>query len=548
MPPILIPTLIRTVLQSSKNVTAARVLLTGMALLMGAVLGGPPMVLAADSPRPELDLAVERDLLAQLLADGHYHQAIAETDRLEKLVRPRKKDAEYAARATAHAEVLLYRGVLQTRTGNLDDAEKTLREANRLIEETYRTLVATWRHSRGRVARPTEATAALDLLGRLATDATAQLHVQRLRQANQQFRVDPTVVVGQRPSPTVEPSGDDEQPPAQSLQPAVGFEVSTSDDVDRWIDRLDEITFRSLAIQESPGGSPAAKAKGTSGSLSPFIQTIGSQCRPRMYAGLRLLESSKLPWSVADPMPGGDDGASKAKRTEVTESAEQRSRTATRQRSRAITALEQAEEDLGRLFKPPSISQTAKPETGASEPASRITLTGSQQEIAMLHAELQECLAEAYWLDDRIPLARERIDLALTLRRAARGDSHPELARASILSAEIAMREAGLAIEAQQPRLAKEKADLAVSDLRLAKELVESEHSEFAAESPLHALLASLLDSGDQQRAETADAVAAKDAADAAAARALSVIRRQDGIARPQRPKPAPQSDDDVSD
>ncbi|MDA0969794.1 MAG: hypothetical protein O3A60_05085 [Planctomycetota bacterium] len=482
----------------------------------------------------DVDLAIERELLARLLSEGHYRQAIVESERLEKAVKPRKKDAEYLGRAAATAEMLVYRGIMQTRMGDLDAAEESLQAAFRqLNDRDFQAHLALSQRRSGNDAKAVAAYASV--LSLELTDAACQLLVDRLRRANEFYRA----FAG-----------------AASDDPA---EAARMKAITGWIKRLDLLTGDTLnaraAIEKQLSGVPAEIAS------SSRFKALKSESRPRMYAAFRSLEVSKLPWTVSEEDGTQGDDQSPAEGS-MTETAVQRQSAADRQRQRAFVLLNQAAEDLDTAIgaaplpeKPRSadkpspapaaqvfphkttgtLSAAAASKTGGDETAAKASAAATaeqqQQDAAILHAELLEGFAEAHFLDGNLAAARDSIDGVLVLRRQARGEQHPELARASILSAEIAMLEAEEARRGREPRLARKKSEDAVAAIELAQQLLTSPTSEFDPKSPLHELLSHLLDEGKQSRKTSADAVAATDAADAAASRAMSAIRRQESAA-----------------
>lgn len=494
------------------------------------------------APAIDVDLAIERELLTRLLGEGHYRQAIVESERLEKALKPKRKDADYLGRAAATAEMLIYRGIMQTRMGDLDAAEASLQAAYRqLNDRDFRSFLALSQRRSGSDAKSLAAYAGVLQLE--LGDAACQLLVDRLRRANEFYRAF-SRGGGRLAAPEDDPS-----------------EAARMKAITGWIKRLDQLTGDTLAaraaIEKQLSGVPSEVAS------SPRFKGLKGESRPRMYAAFRSLEVSKLPWTVLDAGEVQSDDEPAAERS-MTETALQRQAVARQERQRAIVLLNQASEDLdaaiGAAPLPDEPQSAEKPvpapaaqvfphkttgtlsaaaisnskpagSTTAAKTSNADTAGQQQQDAAILHAELLEGFAEAHFLDDNLAAARDSIDRALVLRRQARGEEHPELARASILSAEIAIREAEEARRNRAPRIARKKSDDAVAATELARQLLTSPTSEFDPKSPLHELLNHLLDEGQQSRQSSADAVAATDAADAAASRAMSAIRRQKSAA-----------------
>lgn len=496
----------------------------------------------------DVDLAVERELLTRLLADGHYRQAIAESERLEKALKPRRKDGEYLGRAAATVEMLIYRGIMQTRMGDLKAAEDTLQAAYRqLNDRDFQTRIAFAQRSSAGDAKAIAAYA--QVLALELTDAASQLLVDRIRRANQYFRV------------TLRSTGSVSQANGETSNSTLTMPAQAQvDAVESWITRLDKLTAETLnaraQLDKVLSGVPAEV------SASSRFKALKSESRPRMYAALRALEVSKLPWTVADASSPGDEEAANPAEETHPETVAERKVASARQLQRALILLAQADDDLESAIgaadlptapatAPPSDEQSAGPvvphkttgtlttalaqEATSDSAADAKTATEAERdkkEAAILHADLLEAFAETHFLAGDIQASREDIDASLYLRNLARGTEHPELARGSILSAEIAMIEAEEARRDREPRLSREKAEQAVAAIELAQEILDSPASEFAKDAPLHDVLQHLLSKSIESQTTSSEAVAARDAADAAATRALAAIRSQEAASQ----------------
>lgn len=495
----------------------------------------------------DVDLTVERELLTRLLAEGHYRQAIAESERLEKVVKPRRKDGEYLGRAAATVEMLIYRGIMQTRMGDLKAAEDTLQAAYRqLNDRDFQTRMAFAQRSSAGDAKAMAAYA--QVLALELTDAASQLLVDRIRRANEYFRA------------TSRNTGSASQADGETTNATTAMPAQAQvDAVEGWIARLDKLTSETLnsraQLDKVLSGVPAEV------SASPRFKALKSESRPRMYAALRALEVSKLPWTVADAASPGDEEAANSAEVSPQETAAQRQVASARQLQRALVLLSQAADDLKSAIGEAALPSPATAPPTETQPAGTVfphrttgTLTTAavqaatsdsaadtktaaeadqkKKEAAILHADLLEAFAETHFLARDIQASREDIDASLYLRNLARGSEHPELARGSILSAEIAMIEAEEARRNREPRLAREKAEQAVAAIELAQRILESPASEFAHDAPLHDVLQHLLSKSTESRTTSSEAVAASDAADAAASRALAAIRSQEAVSR----------------
>lgn len=454
----------------------------------------------------QFDLAVERKLLVELLEEGNYRQAVAEAKRVEAAIKPRKKNVSLGPLTPVYAELLIYRGSIERRMGNLDAAEKTLTDAYKMVSEPgFQQLVMAGSprddgEEQGRYWLPLELTY-LRLL-----DNSTELLLQRVRAANDAR--------------------------------LVGRDAADRSQIDTWFAQIDTLIRMSIATRGSLRGrlsdeedDPLAR--------SAHARMMITQARPRRFAGMQYLEASKLPWTIpADNTASGDeDDDSKAKPNAEppTEDIAERKMQADSQRRRAKNYLEEAT-SLGATAADAAIVSFKDRDKEATQASPEFVL--AMREAALVRAEPLVPLAEAEMLAGELKAARSHLDAGLADLESAGLEDHPDIALPLMLSAELALRESKAAFDARDSLTSKQAAKRAVDSLQAAKRLLEAEDSQYDPSSPLHALLADLLSGSRTQEQKSTQVLAASDAADAAARKALSALSK--GDVKKAKPKAPP--------
>lgn len=476
-------------------------LLAGVLLTVGVAM--PPAAALA-----QFDLAVERKLLIELLEEGNYRQAVAEAKRVEAAIKPRKKNASLGPLTPVYAELLIYRGSIERRMGSLDAAEKTLTDAYKMVSDPgFQQLVMAAAprdegEEQGRYWLPLEMTY-LRLL-----DNSTELLLQRARAANDAR--------------------------------LVGRDTADRDQIDGWFAQIDTLIRMSMATRASLRGrlsdeedDPLAR--------SAHTRMMITQARPRRFAGMRYLEASKLPWTVtADSAATADEeGESKADRAADSppEDTAARKMQADSQRRRAKSYLEEAT-SLGAAAADAALASFKDREKTDTDHSPEFVV--AMREAALVRAEPLVPLAEAEMLAGDLRAARGHLDAGLADLESAGLEKHPDIALPLMLSAELALRESRASFDARDSLASKQSAKLAVDSLQAAKQLLEAEDSQYDPASPLHALLADLLAGSRTQEQKSTQVLAASDAADAAARKALSALSK--GDAKKAKPKAPPAS------
>ena len=504
--------------------------------------------LTAVPARAQFDLEVEHKLLLDLFRDGKYKQAISESRRLEKLVKPTKKNTPPSPATKLYIELLIYRGTIERRMGSLDDADRTLTEAFKQFTDPAFQQFIIWSTpaqdpARNAYVKMVEMSY-LNLL-----DNGTEVTLEKIRKANQRRQVKST-----------QPASAQTTDETATAEPDDNEQVEQREQIEQWFRKVDDLVRRSQAARSSllskVSDKENAKAKvddedaaaEDSGGDSPQTLMMMSMSRPYRYFGMRYLEASKLPWTLSfdtdavapeEPTPGRKP-ATESPSEPIEESADERLRQAASQRLRAAAYLQRSSDIAETAMGPALGGLTAKrgqagPEDDP-EPATAAPLTpalvAAHQEAARIRAERLVPMAEVALLDGDLAKARSLVDKALTGLREAEPPGYPELARPLIISAEVAFAESRQSLAAGDHVAAHEQATLAVESLRQAQQLLTSKNSEFDPTAPIHMVLAEQLALAQSFERSSSQTAAATTAADAAARRALAALKA------PPKPKP----------
>jgi len=498
----------------------------------------------------QFDLEVEHKLLLDLFRDGKYKQAISESRRLEKLVKPTKKNTPPSPTTKLYIELLIYRGTIERRMGSLDDADRTLTEAFKLFTDPAFQQFIIWSTPAQEPARNAYVKMVeLSYLNLL--DNGTEVTLEKIRKANQRRQVKST-----QPAATQTADDTTTADPDNRTQEA---EPQQREQIEQWFRQVDDLVRRSQAARSSLLSKVSDKEKAKvadeeaattedSGGDSPQSLMMMSMSRPYRYFGMRYLEASKLPWTLPfdsdavapeEPAPGRKP-ATEAPSEPIDETVEDRLRQAASQRLRAAAYLQRSTDIAETAMAPALGGLTAKREQAAAkdDPAFAGTAAvapaaiAANQEAARIRAERLVPMAEVALLDGELAKARSLVDKAVTGLREAEPPGYPELARPLIISAEVAFAESRQSLAAGDHVAAHEQATLAVESLRQAQQLLTSKNSEFDPAAPIHLVLAEQLALAQSFERSSSQTAAATTAADAAARRALAALKA------PPKPKP----------
>ena len=492
----------------------------------------------------QFDLEVEQTLLMDLIRDGKYKQALSEARRIEKVVKPPKKNAVPGPATRVYIDLLIYRGTIERRMGSLGEADKTLTEAFKQLSDPgfqYFVNASVPRSERERDAY----FLSVELPYLQLIDNGTEVLLERIRNAHERRQVSQS-----KQASTATPAAAGGEPPAADAD---------DDDTDErgkivgWFRQLDELIRLSQATRSSLRGrfsEEQRRGQEDAMSRSPQARMMLSQTRSNRYVGMRYLEASLLPWTLSfdtdaaaaedEPKRAGRRQANDASQEPTDETPAERQRQATSQRLRATAYLEKAEALAEAAMKPAfeSLSQDRPraAENGIDELAASPELVNAEKEAARIRAEILVPLARVALLSGTLDKARDLIDRAVAALQESEVPDHPELARPLIISAEVAFAESRRSLAAQDAITAHDKARLASDALHDAQRLLKSAESEFDPAAPLHLVLANQLAMVESFEKSSSQTAAANSAADAAARRALAALKT---VPKPS-PAPAP--------
>jgi len=489
-------------------------------LALATVLGG-------NQAHGQFDLGVEQKLLVDLLRDGKYKQALSEARRIEKIVKPAKKNPVIGPATKVYVDLLIYQGTIERRMGSLDAADKALTEAFKQISDpAFQQFLA-----RGTPAKEEDQPSyflAIELPYLQLIDQGTEVLLERIRAANHRLSL-------QASHQKSGPAGSDAEPDTATA------EATATDDRDQlvgWFRRVDDLIRMSQSARSAlrgrfmdPGEEDNTAAEAILAD-SPNSRVLASLSRPYRHVGMRYLEASKLPWTLSFDTDTPPDEAGARKNTKasasepVDEPAEERLRQAASQRLRATAYLQRsvsiAEEAMAPVL---GVVESDEAKTDGDTKFTEQTRLAAKQEAARTRAERLVPLAEVALLDDDLESARSSVDAALVALREAEPPNHPELARPLITSAEVAFAESRRSLEKKDAVAARDQSKMAVESLREAQRLLTAKDSAFDPDAPLHALLASQLAVAETTARSSSQTAATTSAADAAARRALAAIK-----------------------
>lgn len=465
----------------------------------------------------QTDVTVEQKLLEELLRDGKYSQALTELNRLDQVVRPKGRQPKGPPQTALAIHMLMDRTFVQREMGRLADAEQSLTEARRLFKskDFQRAMAAG-----GRVEY-------WSLLYYSLIDEEALILFDHMETA----RHEGAVAAAKQPSGAARPLSPEESA--------------------AWIERFEQLDKVVQRAQQVRGtlAMGAAKADGPGG-RSAYARAMLSPYRPRLLIGGRYLEASRLPFTLpsdavletATPAAAADDEEADPKPKVAalpTETPAERKAAAARQLRRAIEYLELAVEDADTVCK---AAITDIPSEGEEDAKS---LQSARKEAAWIRARAREALAEALLHDGDPARARQTIEPAIAELRAIERPGHPALARPLVVDAEISLAEMQASIAAKDVAAAERQSRAALDALREARTLLEAAETGIDPAAPIRGYVAMTVTQAEAQAKAASTMVASRDAADAAARRALRAINAGEGrpAAKPvpaAKPAPAP--------
>ena len=506
-----------------------RGLTIGVILALATVFGG-------NQAHGQFDLGIEQKLLVDLLRDGKYKQALSEARRIEKIVKPAKKNPVIGPATKVYVDLLIYQGTIERRMGSLDAADKTLTDALKQLRDPAFQQFLVWSTPSDEEDQPSyflsNELPYLQLL-----DQGTEVLLERIRTANQRLRLQASAQQDAAAEAAATPDTEDSE--------ATG--IDDRDQIVSWFRRVDDLIRMSQSARSALRGrfvNPGEKNNTAAEAIladSPNSRVLVSLSRPYRHVGMRYLEASKLPWTLSFDTDTPPDEAGARKTTTasasepVDEPAEERLQQAASQRLRATRYLQRsvsiAEEAMAPVL---AVVKSDEATTDGDTKFTEQTRLAAKQEAARTRAERLVPLAEVALLDDDLESARSRVDAALSALRETEPPNHPELARPLITSAEVSFAESRQSLEKKDAVAARDQSKMAVESLREAQRLLTAKDSAFDPDAPFHALLASQLAVAETTAKSSSQTAAATSAADAAARRALAAIKGS------PKPKPVP--------
>lgn len=502
----------------------------------------------------QFDAEVERRMLADLLRDGKYQQALSEARRIEKIVKPAKNSVPGNG-TRMYVELLLYRGTIERRMGNLDAADKTLTQAFKLVSDpAFQQYVSRNAPSAEKEQEAYHLAHEISYLQLL--DNGTEVLLERIRAANQQRAARAAAEV----KPAVPPAKDQARGGGSAERSKQeGATEPVADDRDQgdrdqivtWFRRVDDLIRMSQSARGSLRGRLAEpgdrKNSGAEAAYadSPQARVTVSLSRPYRFVGMRYLEASRLPWTLSFDTDSGDEGSTGRKGGKPAaneprdESVEERQRQAASQRRRAAAYLHRSAE-IGEEAMAPVLAVVEADEADTEDkredklPAE--VRQAARKEAARVRADRLVPMAEVMLLEGNLESARAMVDSALAALREAEVPNHPELARPLIASAEVSFAIARRCLSTRDAVGANWQANAAVQALTEARSLLTAQDSAFDPAAPLHAWLTSQLTVAESFVASSSQTAAQRTAADAAARRALQAMK-----AGPKPPPKPPQ-------
>jgi len=410
----------------------------------------------------ENPVAAASQAVIRLLAEGDYRKAADEATKVEASARPTAKDPTFLPRSKLCMDMLVAQGIAELRIGNLDAAEDALKAAWKRLTDRD------FQRTLGAAVRAAGASAAgatvpLELTGVELIDTSSDLVLARMRR----------------------------------IDPAAKEAAETFDSLEKQLGKFaDQSQAARKRLAEKFDKADESLQK------SPQARVMAGEARPLKHAGLLAVERGRM--AKGD---GKDEAAAKE--------AKEKSAEAVKAFEKAVAAVEEA------------VAAAAGGEKQDAKPAAEGTeLSPAAREAAIARAEVLEKLAEARRLAGDLKKARPEIDDAVAHRSSAQGRDHPDLVPALAVSARVELEEAAALKQAGDPIAASEKLQRAGETADRAAAIIAAKEPQFEPDGPLRTAVQSLLASIKRGREQIEGSLAAGDAVDAAAVRAVMAIAR----------------------
>jgi len=156
--------------------------------------------------------------------------------------------------------------------------------------------------------------------------------------------------------------------------------------------------------------------------------------------------------------------------------------------------------------------------------ASPADLPPAVREAGLVRADLLARRAEARRASGELAAARSDLTAAVAWRRAVQGAEHPELVEPLTSSAELAVAEARIAVEARDIAESISRFEAAEAALEDAEKILAAQREQFAEVSLLPQRIDALQEAVEKERQDVAGLAGDANAVDADAARALRLL------------------------
>ena len=450
-----------------------------LAALLAAVAAGGDADQATEAP---VDPAAK--LVTMFLA-GQYRQALAESEPLEKSLKPRGRDPQLIPRTKLWVDLLAFRGLIERRMGNLESAAAKYEAGFKaLTDKDLRRLITVALRGDEKVIGllvPLELTnvEVLDARVDVLLDSLATFDLKEVA-ANPEETA--KILAAARRAADL----------AREGRAGLDERMGSADD----------------SVQQSP-----------------YSLMLASKSRSLRAEARLALAESRLAGLMPKPASPDKPSASPDK--------------APPSPDRAVAgfgeALVAAEAAMAPALPEPVEGATVPPQAPAE--SERGDVSPAIREAGLVRADLLAWRALAQRASKALGLARTDLAAALAWRRAVQGSNHPDLVEPLIWTADLALAEARLAVKARNIAEGSTRFDAATAALQEAQELLATHREQFVAESPLEEQLKSLLATVGKERQRAEELAGNANAVDAAAARVLRLLDALPGV---EEADPAP--------
>ena len=464
-----------------------------LAALLAAVAAGGDADQATEAP---VDPAAK--LVTMFLA-GQYRQALAESEPLEKSLKPRGRDPQLIPRTKLWVDLLAFRGLIERRMGNLESAAAKYEAGFKaLTDKDLRRLITVALRGDEKVIGllvPLELTnvEVLDARVDVLLDSLATFDLKEVA-ANPEETA--KILAAARRAADL----------AREGRAGLDERMGSADD----------------SVQQSP-----------------YSLMLASKSRSLRAEARLALAESRLAGLMPKPASPDKPSASPDKAPPSPDKAPPSPDKAPPSPDRAVAgfgeALVAAEAAMAPALPEPVEGATVPPQAPAE--SERGDVSPAIREAGLVRADLLAWRALAQRASKALGLARTDLAAALAWRRAVQGSNHPDLVEPLIWTADLALAEARLAVKARNIAEGSTRFDAATAALQEAQELLATHREQFVAESPLEEQLKSLLATVGKERQRAEELAGNANAVDAAAARVLRLLDALPGV---EEADPAP--------